>query len=299
MERIPKEKSVLSMSPKNEPALRVESGSTVVFETYDCFSNKIGSKSDLFSSVGWDSINPATGPLYVKKAEPHDILKIEILDIVIGEKGVMTTAPNFGVLGELIKEERTKIIPIKNGKAIFNDKIQIPIQPMIGVLGVAPAKEDILTGTPGDHGANMDCKRLVKGSKLYLPVNVEGALICMGDLHAVQGDGEIVVCGVEIPGEVTVRVNVIKNIWWPVPMLDEGDSIMTIASDNLLDDAAKTATKKMHAFLIKELDLDQHEAAMLLSVVGELRICQVVDPLMTARMELPKWVLKKYAYTLP
>ncbi len=299
MKRIPKDKFVLAMSPNNKPVLTAKSGATVLFETSDCFGNNIHTSDDLFSSVGWDSINPATGPLYIEGAEIGDTIKIEVLDISVAEQGVMTTAPDFGVLGERIKEEVTKIVPIRNDKAIFNEKIHIPITPMIGVLGVAPSEEEILTGTPGDHGANMDCKRLIQGSVLYLPVFVKGALLSMGDLHAVQGDGEIVVCGVEISGEVTVKVNIIKDILLPLPMLDEGDSIMTIASDKLLDDAAKTATKRMHTFLMNELKMDLHEAGMLLSVLGELKICQVVDPLMTARMEFPKWVLEKYDYTMP
>jgi len=299
MERIKKEHNVLAMSPKNEPVLRVASGSTVVFETYDCFTNKIKNQTDLFGSIGWDSINPATGPLFIDDAEPNDILRIDVLDISVVDQGVMVTVPGLGVLGDQIQEERTKIVPIQNGEAVFNDRILIPIRPMIGVLGVAPAEEEILTGTPGDHGANMDCNRLVQGATLFLPVHVPGALLAMGDLHAIQGDGEVIVCGVEIPGEVTVKVTVIKGRSFPVPLLEEGDAIMTIASDKLLDDATKTATKRMHAFLTDELQIEFHEAGMLLSILGQLRICQVVDPLMTARMELPKWVLAKYDYRLP
>lgn len=298
MQRIPKEKSVLAMSAKNEPVLSVGSGSSVRFETCDCFSNKIRHEGQLFSSVGWDCINPATGPLYVEGAEPHDILKVEILDIAIADTGVMTTAPNFGVLGDLFKEEVTKIVPIQDGHAIFNDQIRIPIKPMIGVLGVAPAEGEILTGTPGEHGANMDCKRLIEGSTIYLPVNVPGALLSMGDLHAVQADGEIVICAVEISGEVTVKVTVLHNRSLPLPLLLEGDHIMTIASAESLDDAAAMATRNMHTFLMKELKMDMHEAGMLLSLVGELRICQVVDPLKTARMEFPKWILEKYHYEM-
>ncbi|UCF93142.1 MAG: acetamidase/formamidase family protein [Desulfobacterales bacterium] len=298
MQRIPKEKAVLAMSPANAPVLRVKSDSAVVFETCDCFSNKIQSEDQLFGSVGWDSINPATGPLYVEGAEPNDILKVEILDIAIADKGVMTTAPNFGVLGDLFQEEVTKIVPIKNDQAIFNDRIRIPIKPMIGVLGVAPAEGEILTGTPGEHGANMDCKRLVKGSTIYLPVKVKGALLSMGDLHAVQADGEIVICAVEIPGEVTVKITVVKNKSLPLPMLVEGDDVMTIASAESLDEAATIATKNMHLFLMNELKMDKHEAGMLLSLIGELKICQVVDPLKTARMEFPRWVLEKYNYSM-
>ncbi|MHB1394948.1 MAG: acetamidase/formamidase family protein [Clostridia bacterium] len=298
MIRINSSKSVLKMSPLNQAVATVEAGEMVVFETLDCFSNHIRREDQLFSSVGWDVINPATGPLYINNAVPGDILKVEIVDIKLDEQGVMTTAPNLGVLGKIVSGEVTKVVPIRNGKAIFNEKIEIPINPMIGVIGTSPKNEEIPTGTPGTHGSNMDCKRIVKGSVLYLPVNVPGALLAMGDMHAVMGDGEIVVCGIEISGEITVRVNVIKNASLPLPMLVEGDSVMTIASAETLDEAAKTATINMHTFLCNELNINVDEAGMLLSVLGDLRICQVVDPLMTARMELPLWVLDKYDYRM-
>ena len=298
MEYISRELSVLTMSPTNKPVKIVESGSTVVFQTLDCFSNQIQNEDQPFSSVGWDKINPATGPLYINGAEPGDTLKVKIIDIKIDNKGVMTTAPNLGVLGDIVTGETTKIISIKDDKAIFNEKIQIPIKPMIGVIGTAPKDEDIPTGTPGSHGGNMDCKKIVKGSTLYLPINVSGGLLSMGDLHAVMADGEIVICGLEIPGEVTVRVDVLKGEELPLPMLDSEESIMTIASEKTLDEAAKTATVNMHRFLVNELGIEIDEAGMLLSLVGDLRICQVVDPLMTARMEIPKWIVEKYDYKL-
>nr|WP_263326437.1 acetamidase/formamidase family protein [Neobacillus sp. Marseille-Q6967] len=296
MEIIYKENAILKMSPNNRPIKKVNPGTEVVFETYDCFSNQIKREDQPFSSVGWDKINPATGPLFIEGAEPGDILKVEIIDIKIDSKGVMTTAPKHGVLGDIVTGETTKVIPIQEGKAIFNDKIHIPIKPMIGVIGTAPAREEIPTGTPGAHGGNMDCKKIIKGSCLYLPVNVPGALLSMGDLHAVMADGEIVICGLEIPGEVTVKVDVIKGESLPLPMLVSEDRLITIASAETLDEAAKQATVNMHQFLVEQLGLPIDEAGMLLSLVGDLRICQVVDPLMTARMELPQWILDQYDY---
>ncbi|MCH6264719.1 acetamidase/formamidase family protein [Neobacillus citreus] len=298
MEIIRKEQGVLTMSPNNKPVKKVQAGSTVVFETYDCFSNQIQREDQLFSSVGWEQINPATGPLYVEGAEPGDILKVEILDIKIDQKGVMTTTPKLGVLRDYVSGETTKVIPIREGKAVFNDKIHIPIKPMIGVIGTAPSGEEIPTGTPGEHGGNMDCKQIIKGSTLYLPVNVPGALLSMGDLHAVMADGEIVICGLEIPGEVTVKVDVLKGESYPLPMLVSEEKLITIASAETLDEAAQQATINMHQFLVQQLEFDTDEAGMLLSLVGDLRICQIVDPLMTARMELPQWILDKYEYKI-
>ena len=295
---ISRENVVLQMSPNNVPVAHASPGDSVVFQTLDCFSNEIFKEDQLFSSVGWDRINPATGPLYVDGAKVGDILRVEVLDIKLDTQGVMTTAPNHGALGHIIDEEKTKIVPIVDGKAKFNDRIELDVNPMIGVIGTAPERDEIATGTPGTHGGNMDCKRIGKGSVVYLPVNVPGALLAMGDVHAVMADGEIVVCGIEIAAEITVKVDVLTGLSLPLPMVVQGEHVMTIASDETLDEAAITATEMMLDFVRQALGLDIHEAGMLLSVAGDLCICQIVDPLMTVRMEFPLWILDKYGYRM-
>ncbi|MCM1988254.1 acetamidase/formamidase family protein [Oceanirhabdus seepicola] len=236
--------------------------------------------------------------MYIEEAEVGDTLKIEIIGIKVNNKGVMAARPNNGVLGEFFDTPKSKIIPIKDNKAIFNKKIHIPINPMIGVIGTAPQNEEIQTTVPDMHGGNLDCKRIVTGSTVFLPVNVKGGLLSIGDLHAVMSDGEIVICGLEVDGEVIVKVHVIKDKHFPLPMVVHGEHIMTISSRKTLDEAAKQATINMHKFLINELKMDVHDAGMLLSLVGELKICQIVDPLMTARMEFPISILDKYNYKI-
>lgn len=294
MKTISKENYVLTMSPQNKEVGRAMSGDTVIFEAYDCFSNKLTSEDQKFSSVGWDSINPATGPLFIEGADPGDTLKVEIIDIKIEDQGVMATLPELGGLKGTVNEEKTKIIPIRKGHAIFNEYIQLPVNPMIGVIGVAPKEVEIPTGTPGEHGANIDCKRITKGATLYLPVNIAGGMLSMGDVHAVMGDGEVVICGLEIPAKVTVKVTVLKDVNYPLPLLADEKSVMTISSAETLDEAASKATKNMHTFLVELLQMDNTEAGMLLSVGADLKICQIVNPLKTSRMELPLWILKKY-----
>ncbi len=291
--------SVLQMSPENVPAAHASSGDTVCFQTLDCYSNEIKGEDQFASSVPWSRINPATGPLYVDGAEPGDILRVEVQDIRLNSQGVMAIEPKHGALGDVIEAEKTRILPIAGGKAKFNDLIELEINPMIGVIGTAPETGAILTGTPGEHGGNMDCKRIGKGSVVYLPANVPGALLAIGDLHAVMGDGEVVICGVEASGEVAVKVDVIKGLSLPLPMVAQGGDVMTIASAATLDEAARAATMNMFSFLHRVVDLTFDEAGMLLSVVGDLRICQIVDPLMTARMEFPLWILEKYGYSMP
>lgn len=287
---------IYQMSRTNVPAATAKSGDTVRFETLDCFGCQISREDQLLGGLDWSNINPATGPLSVEGALPGDVLRVDILSIELDGHGVMTDGPGEGVTGAAVSEESTKILPVENGIIHFNEMLSFPICPMIGVIGTAPAGEGVDTGTPGSHGGNMDCTRIGVGASLYLPVNVEGALLAMGDMHARMGDGEVEVCGVEIAGAVTVRVTVLKNCKLPTPFLVNRDSFMTIFSAKTLDEAGVGATMAMHAFLTGSLGLDAHEAGMLLSVAGDLRICQVVDPEKTCRMELPRSIADAYHY---
>lgn len=287
MNRVSKKDLIYAMSPDNQPVLRVEAGSRVVFETCDCFEDQITSADIAFGELDWNRINPATGPVYVEGAEPGDILAVKIERISIGNQGVMVTGPNLGVMGFDFTENVIQMVPVENGEALLSEQLRIPINPMIGVIGTAPATEGISCGTPGDHGGNMDCKQIREGTTLFLPVNVPGALFALGDLHAAMADGEIAVCGVEIAGEVTVSLEVIKGKNWPLPMAVNDGHLITIASEKELDAAADRAVVNMVNFLHEELKLAKEQAAFLLSAAADLRVCQVVDPLKTARVELP------------
>lgn len=298
MKRISKSKVVYAMSKEHAPVERIASGETIIFETCDCYSDQIISETQRYTDINQDLGNPATGPLFIEGAEPGDILKVEVLDIQVASQGIMSVRPGVGVLQDQLEGSRIKLIPIEGGLARFNDKLSFPINPMIGVMGVAPREGSFETMVPEAHGGNMDCNRIVKGATVYLPVFVQGALLAMGDLHALMGDGEVVICGLEIRGEVTVKISVIKDKEWPLPMVVSGSEIMTIASRLTLDEAGRQAAKNMHRFLVKDVGIDAQEAGMLLSLVGNLRICQVVDPLMTSRMEFPLWILDKYGYQL-
>lgn len=290
---------VYAMSPDNTPVARAHSGDTLLFKTADCFGGQIACPSDRMGTLDWSRINPATGPVYIEDAQPGDTLKVEILRIDLAAQAAMVEAPGEGITGLGAQEESTKILPIVDNCAVFSDTLSLPICPMIGVIGTAPEKDSIPTGTPAIHGGNMDCKRIGAGATLYLPVNVPGALLAMGDLHAVMGDGEVCVCGAEIAGEVTVRVSIVKGQPLPLPFLVTQEHAMAIYSAEGLDAAAEGATLRMRSFLIDQVKLPAHEAGMLLSLTGDLRICQAVDPNKTCRMELPLTILQQCGYQFP
>ena len=290
MYRIQKEHIIYAMSSENKPCMEVEIGSRLVFETYDCFENQIDSEDVVFQELDWNRIN--------KGAEPGDILVVTIEKIEIAEQGVLTTGANLGVMGEDLHENTVKVVSIHNEHVVFSSELQIPINPMIGVIGTAPKEESISCGTPHDHGGNMDCKEIKEGTTLLLPVNVPGALLALGDLHAAMGDGEIGVSGVEVAGEVTVTVQTIKGKRWPLPMAIQKGKIITIASEKLLDDAANRAVRNMVTFLYEELGMSKADATLLLSAAGNLKVCQVVDPLKTARMEIGMDYVEKLGFIL-
>lgn len=299
---VSKDQLIYAMSSANAAVLEVASGSTVVFETCDCFEDQIQSADAVYDGLDWSRINPATGPVYVTDAEPGDVLALRIDQIALAGQAVMLTGPKLGVAGDRLKAAKIRVIPIADGFAILPDGIRIPLNPMIGVIGTAPAGAAISCGTPDAHGGNMDCKIITEGTTLYLPVNVPGGLLALGDLHAAMGDGEVSVCGMEIAGEVTLRITLIKAqdlpSGLPTPMAQTAAAFYTIASAKLLDDAANMAANQMVDFICAQTTMSIDDAVNLLSVAGNLQICQVVDPLKTCRYELPKTVANQLGLKL-
>lgn len=290
--------SIFKFSKDNKPVLKIESGDTVLIHTCDCFADQIRTPEDKLEAMDWEKVNPATGPVYIEGAETGDVLKVTIENISINNQGVMAAGKDHGVLGKVLDPLSSKLITIDDNKAIFDDKLSFPLNPMIGVIGVAPDKEDINTGTPGIHGGNMDNAMIGAGAILYLPVFTKGALFALGDLHAVMGDGEIGVTGIEIAGKVNVRLEILKGLTLVNPILENNQHLTTIASKETLDEAVDTSTLDMFNLLLNKLPFEKNELAMLMSAVGHTQICQVVDPLKTARFVMPKWVLEKYNFNL-
>lgn len=274
---------------KNNPAqLTVNAGETIEISTLDCFSNQVN-ESNTLDGIDWQHINPATGPIYVKGAKAGDILKVIIHNIELADTGVIAVGPGFGVMP--LDSIAQKIVTIADNVAHFNDDIKIPLNPMIGVIGVAPAGEAIPTGTPDAHGGNMDTKLITSGSILYLPVAVDGALFALGDLHAAMGDGEVGGTGIEIAGKVTVTLDIIHQRSISHPIIETKDAFAFIVSKPTIDEAIQLATQLAIQTIHHVTKLSLHESAMLASIAGNAEISQLVDPLLTARFVVPKSIL--------
>ena len=284
-----------AMSKDNEAALKVKPGDTVEIRTHDCFQGQITSQDTVLDTVDWDQINPATGPIYIEGIKPGDVLKVTIDDITLDSRGVMLTGPGLGVMGEQMEGMEAKMFDVDaaGGHVSFNG-LELPMNPMIGVIGVAPEGDPINNGTPDRHGGNMDSKKITSGADLYLPVFHDGALFGLGDVHAKMGDGEISVSGLEIGSMVTVTLDKAHNMTTGHPVVIDEEGIYMMVSHESLDTAVDESVRQMIALLHPHTDLSLSELTMLMSLVGETQINQVVDPLKTARFFVPKSVLDHY-----
>ncbi len=281
------------MSCKNKPALYVKQDEPFCLETMDAYGDRLFKKDDFFTKDMWSSVNPATGPIYVEGTSQGDILRVDIIQIKVRDFAVMFVEKNFGALGKHIKCNETKRYPIRKNTLFVNDKLNLKIEPMVGVIGTAPAGRSVLNGTPGEHGGNMDCKVITKGTSVYLPVGVEGALLCAGDIHALMGDGEVCICGAEVSGEVTLRTRVIRS-FIPTPCVETKNHLYFIGSAKKLDEAEQIVLDKAFTFLNRCLNMGSNDSARIMSLAGDLQICQVVDPLKTMRFALPKSIIRPF-----
>ena len=166
---------VYAFSKDNEPCCTAQPGEVLVFKTLDCFSNRISDEgttmADLDYTYGF--ANPAAGPVYIEGAEPGEV--VDVYEVDVADEGTIATDDHCGPLFETTGY-RTKKIPIRDGMADFNG-VKFPIDPMIGVIGTAPDGEDVIDGFVGAHGGNLDNKLITKGTRMYFPVRVPGALL--------------------------------------------------------------------------------------------------------------------------
>jgi amidase len=139
---------------------------------------------------------------------------------------------------------------------------------------------------------------MCEGNSAYFTVGVEGALFGAGDFHAAMGDGEIVVCGAEISGELHFKAQVVDLKGLPTPFVETPEVVATIYSAPTIDEASSGAIHRMAQFLTDFAKIPLNDAGMLMSLVGQLKFCQVVDPLKTVRFEFPKWVLAEYGFRM-
>ena len=291
-------KTLFSFDKDLEPVLKVPSGETVRIRTKDCFGNQLQGPEDQLSEIDWEAINPATGPIYVEGAVAGGTLKVHIDNIELDAQTSSCTGKDEGVCGDRFSDWATHFCKVEDGKVVWDERLNIPLAPMIGVIGVAPEGEPVNCGTPGKHGGNMDNTAIAAGATLYFPVAVDGALFGCGDMHAVMGDGEVSVSGAEVAGYATVTLTALPELSVPNPLIENETHFGIIVSAESLDKAAELAVQQMVDLLASRTNESEADLVMLLSLVADVRVCQMVDPEKTVRFMVPKYVLDAIGFSL-
>ncbi|WP_257350287.1 acetamidase/formamidase family protein [Pseudalkalibacillus decolorationis] len=294
MKTLSRQRTFTHFSHKNKPAYTIELGERSLFETHDCYGGRITEETILRTDLDLTGkINLATGPIYINGVQPGDVLCIEVGKIELNEFGVMVMMPGLGPLGDQIENTTTKVLPIKENVIHFTDTIHIPVQPMIGVIGVAPAEGSVQNETPGDHGGNLDTKEITTGNKVYLPVHHNGGLLGLGDMHAAMGDGELDGTGVEVAGAVHLTVTKAAN--WDIesPVVETNESYLILCSGTKYDETIKRALNMSVQHIQRRLAVGFDDAYRLLSATCDLKISQIVNPLITVKISIPKTLIPK------
>lgn len=289
----PAEKDLKFVYATVPPVETLEPGDTLETKTFDAFGNVIRKSGDTMAMVKGD--NPLTGPFAIAGAEPGDTLVVKILDLTVdSDRGVGALAPGFGALNTttytpmLNANLPEKIwfydIDRRANQATFhaldsNFSVNIPLQPFLGCIGVAPAGGEARSSiVPAEFGGNMDAPEARPGYTLYLPVNVPGALLYLGDGHAAQGDGEVAGTAIEVPLRVRLQVDVIKRKKIAWPRFENDSTIMAVGAYRPLDDALRIAFTELVGWIHSDYGLSELDAYELLSKVAKIHLVEMVDP---------------------
>jgi acetamidase/formamidase len=291
------------------PLARIAPGTILELFTEDCFAGRVRGVDDLVSEVcEFPYVNPQTGPFYVEGAEPGDTLAVHFISVEPARDwAVSTTVPLFGALTsthatatlqdplpevvwmwQLDRERR-----LCRFEARFGDwQVDLPMVPMHGTVGVAPANLEVRSSlVPDAHGGNLDTPEMRAGVTCYLGVNVEGAMLSIGDGHARQGEGET--CGVaaECAMDTVVLVDLVKGIPCPWPRLESDTHLITTGSARPLEDAFRVAQTELVRWLETEFGLAMLDAYQLVSQAVESPLANVVDTNYTSIAKIAKQYL--------
>jgi len=275
-----------SIDPKNKPRMYLDIGETLIIETEDASSGQIRKLTNKRDYKKAPYSNPQSGPFYVNGAEKGDTLVVELLKISpsIGQ-GItrlqkwwwyLSHKESAQTISDFLQPnipDGLRIMPIEKDTVYF-DQLALPYRPMIGTIGTAPELEAVSTYLPGHHGGNMDLPCVTNGCRLYFPVKVPGALLHLGDAHAIQGEGEISGVAVEMPSEVTLKVGLIKNKAIDWPRIENDEYIMSVGCTGVgrtLEDAIRLAYVNLNLWM-EEYGINRWDAWELCSFLGKVTI---------------------------
>jgi acetamidase/formamidase len=272
------------------PKLTLDSGDTVTLHCVSGGPVEVGARDDLLPEHAailaelQPQLGPhiLTGPVAVRGAEPGDTLEVRILSVDLRvDWSYNGIKPLKGTLPEDFPLLRILQIPLDRAKmtATLPFGPSVPLRPFMGIMAVAPRAEygAVSSIEPREFGGNIDCKELVAGTTLFLPVWATGALFSCGDGHAAQGDGEVDLMALETPMSATFELILHKNKALTFPRAVTPSHYISFGTDPDLDDAAKQALREMIKWLVELKGWAPEDAYTFCSIACDLRVTQLVD----------------------
>ena len=243
-----------------------------------------------------DLVIPVVGPVRVEGAQPGMTLSLSVSSIQVASEGAMVALPGYGAFGDLLDEPGGRVVPIRDGRCHLLEGVEFAVAPMVGKIGVAVPSSPPRSNTVGDHGGNMDCRQVGPGSTVLLPVQVEGALFYVGDAHARQGDGECLMTAVETEADVTIAANIHQGLDTrrPVILASSGE-VCIVGHGESLDEASLDALREARRLLSVAHGWSVADAAMMMSALADLHVCQIVNPRKSAHVAVPAQYLPQFA----
>ncbi len=277
MHRVRRDQYIYEFSAGASPVLSIDPGDRVVFETLDASTGRIRKAEDLPTYLqvrDANKVNPAAGPVFVRGAKPGDELIVAIESIELAGQGYVGARPGSQVVAQGIEGPVAYIVKVEDGELHLPGNVRLPARPMVGTIGTAPADGFVYTAHPGPQGSNLDCNIVRPGSIVHLPVNVDGALFALGDVHASMGDGEVTGNGVEIEADVTTTITLAPGDSRGRPWIETGSEVHTVGFGPTLQQAVNMACDAMIELLTERFAITRTEAFMLLSVQGDCHVGQ-------------------------
>ncbi|MBO0980077.1 acetamidase/formamidase family protein [Microbacterium sp. SD291] len=273
--------------PDAPSVLQVEQGELFRVEARSLLTGGAFERTEDYSAL---SI-PVTGPIDISGVVPGDLVRIDVHEIHLADRGAMVTMPGRGGFGSPLRMDG-HIVPVRDGFAHFDDEVLIPIRPMIGKIGFAPADASPSSSTVGRYGGNMDCRDIIAGSSLFITAQLEGGRLYVGDLHAVQGDGECSLTAVEMEGAVELSCRVVRPAPVRGPVVFAEDRMIVLGDGADLDEAATVALDETMAILQADRGWTRERTAMFLSAAADVSVAQLVNARRSVKVTLPSRYLR-------
>lgn len=274
-----------TLSSDKDPIMYVDCNEPFTINVLNAFGKELNSESELEMCIKTKQHHPVTGPIYIRNVFPGDSISVNIIDIEPNKSGYQCLSSSSGIVRIQPFKRNFKIVQFTAGEGVVEyDNIRFVANPSIGVIGVANS-ESTRSGRTSWTGGNIDINKLIKNSRIILPCEFPGGLLYLGDLHLLQGNGELSGVAFEVSGKITISVTKDeKQYKFPILELKEGIGILGYGTN--IEEAIRCATNNAITYICKEYGMKYIDAYMLLSAIGDVVLGHITGKIVSCAIQI-------------